>query len=204
MSIINRVQVIKFKECNISDAEIEFYKNRKNYYESKYKESNKESNKKIYSFDSIIYASNVVCKKNPTKIPEYDLILVDEFQDFNKLECELIEFLWSKSKIVIVGDDDQSLYEFKKANPDKIRDLYKDEKNENFTLPECYRCTRVVVDAANDIIKNSKEKGFLKNRLDKAYRYPEKSKSEKDEISKIFDKIEVKNVLNYNRFVQVS
>ena len=180
----------KFQEYVISKEEIEFYKDRKSYYETK----NRKGINRVYSHDSIMYNIGLILSRDVTKIPKYDLILVDEFQDFNKLECELIKILSLENRIVIVGDDDQSLYDFKKARPDEIRKLYRDNGNENFTLPECHRCTKVVVDATNDIIKNAKKMGFLKERLDKEYKYPKKERPEKDEISNQFNKVEIKNV----------
>ncbi len=52
-------------------------------------------------------------RKYPNKIPVFDLILVDEFQDFNETESEFVDLLAQKNEIVIVGDDDQTLYGFK-------------------------------------------------------------------------------------------
>jgi len=50
-----------------------------------------------------------------------------------------------------------------------------------FDLPFCVRCTKVIVDSINEFIKNAKEKGYLKGRIDKSYRYFENK--EKDQES---------------------
>ena len=60
----------------------------------------------------------------------------------------MIKLLNKSNKVVVVGDDNQSLYHFKKAKPDLIINLYKDDSTEEFSLDYCYRCTRVIVDAA--------------------------------------------------------
>lgn len=174
----------KFYENNLTEDEDNFYKERKEYYKHK---------KEIYSFNSIIYEINRFFNKSEDNIPsEYDLILIDEFQDFNKAEFELIKFLNKKSKIVIVGDDDQSLYGgFRNAKPKQIRELYKDQNTEEFSLDHCYRCTEVIVDAVNSLIANAQSKGFLTDRLeDKKFLYPKDREDNKNEVSKKYDKID--------------
>jgi len=105
------------------------------------------------------------------------------------LEVSLIDLLSEKSPILLAGDDDQALYAFKNASAEYIRERHSD-KNPNyasFTLPHCSRCTRVIVGAANDIIKTAEKNGFLKNRINKEYRYFEHKR--KDEESNQYPKI---------------
>jgi superfamily I DNA/RNA helicase len=134
---------------------------------------------------------------HPEKIPEYPIVLVDEYQDFNLLETKLIEKLASKNPILIVGDDDQALYTFKNSKPDFLRNLVKDEKYEKFSLPYCQRCTKVIVDAVNKIIEVSKKSGCLKGRIDKPFKYfPPKKGKDSEENPKIINvhcSIEKKN-----------
>ena len=84
------------------------------------------------------------------EIPEYPLIVVDEYQDFSELETSFIRLLSSKSPVLIAGDDDQALYSFKNADPRFIRELAQGDEYERFGLPFCSRCTEVVVGAVND------------------------------------------------------
>ena len=186
--------VIKGKDCdyqkllreNVLDKreeEEKFYRERKLFYEGK--------GKKLYSYDSVVYALNKVFEKNEGKILQYDLILVDEFQDFNPLECRMVELLSKKSKVVIVGDDDQALYDFKSATPETIREYYQGDQSEVFTLPDCYRCTRIIVEAVRDVVQKAKNKGFLKNRIEKKYRYPNTIKW-KNKLSEHYKSIEYK------------
>ena len=149
-----------FHRMDEESDSIEFYKCRKDYYGH-------------YGFVDIIFAIVKFFEKNKEKIPAYEQIVVDEFQDFNRLEVALIELLAAKSPILLAGDDDQALYDFKDASPEHIRLRHgnKDSLYAPFTLPYCSRCTRVIVEAANDVIKKAMENGQLKGRLDKAYRY---------------------------------
>ncbi len=174
----------KFYEDALTEDEEKFYKERKTFYKHE---------KELYSFNSIIYAVNRFFDKSENNIPtKYDLILIDEFQDFNKAEFELIKLLNKKAKVVVVGDDDQSLYGgFRSAKPKQIRELYRDQSTEEFSLDHCYRCTEVIVDATNSLITNAKNKGFLADRLeDKKFLYPKDRKDNKNEVSKKYDKID--------------
>jgi superfamily I DNA/RNA helicase len=102
--------------------------------------------KAVGDADVVHYAIQI-CKKDPKKIPVFDLVLVDEYQDFNEKESEFVDILAQKNEIVIVGDDDQALYTFKHASPSFIRAKY-DSNNtnwESFTLRFCSRCTEVLV-----------------------------------------------------------
>jgi len=106
-----------------------------------------------------------------TNIPTYDLILVDEYQDFNLLEVELINLLSTKSNILIAGDDDQSLYSFKHSVPDNIREKHRAGEYTAFELPYCSRSTEVVIDAFHDIVNKAKSEGYISGRIEKQYLY---------------------------------
>lgn len=117
------------------------YKERTKYY------------KAVGDDDVISYALEIY-KKTGSKIPIYDLILVDEYQDFNELESQLIDILSTKNKMLIVGDDDQALYGFKGSSPLYIREKY-DKKNtvfESHTLRFCSRCTKTIVSAFHCVV----------------------------------------------------
>jgi len=107
------------------------------------------------------------------KIPNFTQVVVDEFQDFNKLEVSLIDILAKNSPILLAGDDDQALYGFKGASPEHIRERYSEQSPEytSFNLPYCSRCTRVIVEAVNDIIEHAKKEGHLSSRIDKPFQY---------------------------------
>ena len=87
---------------------------------------------------------------------EYSHILVDEYQDLNKAEQAVIELLSDNADVCIVGDDDQSIYSFKYAHPDGIRewvDIH--DEVHDLTLVECYRCPTRVVSMANSLISHN-------------------------------------------------
>jgi superfamily I DNA/RNA helicase len=139
------------------------------------------------SHNDVVYRVLRHFEASPETIPEYPLIVVDEFQDFSLLETKFIELLGSKSPVLIAGDDDQALYvNLKYASPDFIREIAADGTHEKFELPFCSRCTEVVVAAVNDVIAKATAIGKLQNRLAKQFRcfLPDK-KAESDANPKI-------------------
>lgn len=94
-------------------------------------------------------------KDNPAAAEhaEFKHLLVDEFQDLNKAEQTAIAYLGEEAEICIVGDDDQSIYSFKNAHPDGIRE-WKDlhPACADLEMADCYRCPTTVVEMANALI----------------------------------------------------
>jgi superfamily I DNA/RNA helicase len=138
-----------------------FYEKRRKYYD-------------CYGFTDVIFAAVNLLESNKDEVPNFELVLIDEFQDFNKLEVSLIDLLAEKNPILIVGDDDQALYEsLKSASSTHIRERYANRAHNfvSFTLPYCARCPQVVVESANDIIKAAKVNGYLKGRIEKPFEY---------------------------------
>jgi DNA helicase-2/ATP-dependent DNA helicase PcrA len=113
------------------------------------------------TFDNMIKSCNDFISNNPVyaeeKIGKLDLLIVDEFQDFNPDEQKLIQIISKYSvETYILGDDDQSIYSFKDADPEGIISLY--NNNEIEKIPhenKCYRCPDVVVDACVKLISNN-------------------------------------------------
>ena len=90
----------------------------------------------------------------------YKYILVDEYQDTNEVQYKLSKLLANKYKnIFVVGDPDQSIYMFRGANFRNILNFERDYKNAKvIPLEENYRSTNNILEAANSVIKNNKER----------------------------------------------
>jgi len=145
------------RELENKEEELDFYKARANYYDA-------------VDFDDSIYRTYQGLKAHPGKIEEYDLVLIDEYQDFNRVEAGLIDLLAQRSPIVVAGDDDQALYsQLKGASWEFIRSLHGGGKYEVFKLPFCMRCPEVIVDAVNDIITVARESERLQGRIEKPF-----------------------------------
>jgi DNA helicase II / ATP-dependent DNA helicase PcrA len=76
----------------------------------------------------------------------HDLMLVDEYQDLNACDLEVLRLLSVRgSRILAVGDDDQSIYSFRKAHPEGIRRFLEDYPGaEPYTLTHCHRLNEVI------------------------------------------------------------
>lgn len=86
----------------------------------------------------------------------FDTIVVDEVQDVSPIRKAIIKMLGKR--YIGVGDPSQSIYGFAGALPSAIPDLVSELAMTELTLSTTWRCARVVVDRANEIIGN----GFLK------------------------------------------
>jgi len=90
----------------------------------------------------------------------FQYVLVDEFQDINAPQMEVIKYLAGmRRNIFVVGDDDQSIYGFRGANP-KIMKHFLEEypDSECILLDTNYRSSKAIVDAAGKCIAINKER----------------------------------------------
>ncbi len=97
-------------------------------------------------------------RKNPNlpDLTKFKYVFVDEYQDLNKAEQELIRLISGNSNLMVVGDVHQSIYAFKGAYPDGIRDFPSNNPNtKTQSLTICRRCPRQVVRLANELIKKN-------------------------------------------------
>lgn len=90
----------------------------------------------------------------------FQYILVDEFQDTNKIQYDLVKLLSGKYKnIFVVGDEDQCIYTWRGANFTNIFDFQRDFDNVKlFKLERNYRSTKKILNLANKLIKNNKSR----------------------------------------------
>ncbi|MCR4417279.1 MAG: ATP-dependent helicase [Ignavibacteria bacterium] len=90
----------------------------------------------------------------------YKYIMVDEYQDTNKLQAEIVKLLGGTSRnIMVVGDDSQSIYSFRGANFKNIIDFPKDFPDARIiTIEENYRSTQAILNFTNQIIASMIEK----------------------------------------------
>ncbi len=95
-------------------------------------------------------------------------ILVDEYQDTNKVQYMLLRMLTTEdSNIAVVGDDDQSIYAFRGASIENILNFQKDYPMAKVvTLATNYRSTKNILHAANNVIKYNTYRQVKKMRTD--------------------------------------
>jgi DNA helicase-2/ATP-dependent DNA helicase PcrA len=88
------------------------------------------------------------------QLPQIDHLIVDEFQDLNACDQEFVRLLSANNTVLFVaGDDDQSIYSFRHANPDGIvqfQTAY--PASATHVLTDCFRCTPAVLGPASRLI----------------------------------------------------
>lgn len=91
---------------------------------------------------------------------QHRYIMVDEYQDTNKLQHEIIRLLGEKhGNVMAVGDDSQSIYSFRGANFRNIMDFPKSFPGTTvITLEENYRSTQPILDLTNEVLRHAIEK----------------------------------------------
>lgn len=89
---------------------------------------------------------------------KYQYILVDEFQDINRVQYEIVRMMAApEENLFIVGDDDQSIYRFRGAKPEIMLGFMKDYPQAKQTLLGInYRSTTEIVEAAGRLIAHNK------------------------------------------------
>ncbi len=90
---------------------------------------------------------------------QFKYVLVDEYQDTNKAQYEMLKLLAApKGKICVVGDDAQSIYGWRGAEIKNMLDFEKDfTKAKIFRLEQNYRSTKMILSAADSVIKKNSE-----------------------------------------------
>lgn len=114
----------------------------------------------LYCYD-LFLAREDILKKWQNK---FQYILVDEFQDINRLQYEIVLLLAKpQNNLFIVGDDDQSIYHFRGARPEIMLNFKKDfPQAETVLLNINYRCSKNILKTAMNVI-NCNKKRFKKS-----------------------------------------
>jgi DNA helicase-2/ATP-dependent DNA helicase PcrA len=88
------------------------------------------------------------------QLPQMDHLIVDEFQDLNACDQEFINLLSQMSPVLFVaGDDDQSIYSFRHADPNGIIQFELNyPESVTHVLTDCFRCTPNILNAAAKLI----------------------------------------------------
>ena len=89
----------------------------------------------------------------------FSYLMVDEYQDTNPAQYELLRLLTQKKQnIMVVGDDDQSIYRFRGADVETVNKFHRDYQAKIIRLEQNYRSHRNVIDVANAVIINNPDR----------------------------------------------
>lgn len=130
-------------------------------YERLYKEAG------YISYDEQVLIASRLLKENPDLLEKYQeryrYVMVDEFQDVSKEQCELVYQIAAHGNIVVVGDDDQSIYGWRGGSSRFILDFCKDWTGAKVIIMEDnFRSVTPILEASNELIQNNVER-YSKN-----------------------------------------
>jgi DNA helicase II / ATP-dependent DNA helicase PcrA len=117
-----------------------------------------------FDFDDLLVKPVELFQQFPDVLRAYrerfEFVLVDEYQDTNHAQYRFLELLAHEhSNIMVVGDDDQSIYGWRGADIRNILDFEKDFANARIVrLEQNYRSTATILDAANHVISQNKQR----------------------------------------------
>jgi len=115
-------------------------------------------------FGDLLVNVLVLFEKSPEILRMYQhslrFVLVDEFQDTNKVQYQFVRLITAKYRnLFVVGDDDQSIYSFRGATIRNILDFERDfPQTKVVALEQNYRSTGHILDAAYGIISKNKDR----------------------------------------------
>ena len=140
---------------------------------------------------------------------KYKYILIDEFQDINKVQYEVIRMLARpENNLFIVGDDDQSIYSFRGARPDIMLNFPKDYKGaRQIVLDINYRSNKEIVDKAGKLIRCNERRFTKKIRTADAIVKPDEDRPDGKNIYAVKNKYASNNnhdSINKNHSVTVT
>ncbi len=115
-------------------------------------------------FDDLIYNTIRLFENNDDVLEywqnKFKFVMIDEYQDTNYAQYVLARMIADKYKnICVVGDDDQSIYRFRGATIENILNFEKQYKGcKTVRLEQNYRSTSIILDAANSVIANNRNR----------------------------------------------
>lgn len=163
--LISRISDLKSRGVTPEEYEAEVYDFKQKNIARIYRAyTDKLMDNNSLDFDDLLLKTVELFTKCPDVLEYYQnkfrYILVDEYQDTNHIQYRLVALLASKHRnLCVVGDDDQSIYKFRGADITNILDFEKQFKEtKTIKLEQNYRSTQNILDAANDVIRNNKER----------------------------------------------
>ena len=126
----------------------------------RYCETLQQSNRLDYG--SLLHFARKLLADNPgvarlTRLA-WRFVCVDEFQDTNRAQYDILRLLVAKERpnLFVVADDDQIIYQWNGASPERLQALRKDYGMEVVQLPENFRCPPVIIQLANNLILHNR------------------------------------------------
>jgi len=159
-SYISKCKQNRYRSEHINVTNVKF-KEIKKLYEL-YEESNQKTN--VIDFDEILLRCLEMLEQNKELLDkfhqQFSHLLIDEFQDTNTVQFDWLKLIAGQNtSLMIVGDDDQSIYGWRGANIQNMLDFTKNFENvKTFRLEQNYRSTGNIIAAANAIVSTNTDR----------------------------------------------
>lgn len=178
-TIVSGIGFVKNRLMNLTEIQAISYEYHKNFYDIYIAYEDYKATKNFIDYDDMLSKSldllqnNSYIKEKYTNL--FDYIMIDEGQDTSTVQFKIVEILSKKHlNICCVGDDDQSIYEWRGADVNNFLYFEKVYPNtKKIFMEQNYRSTKTIIDVSNLFIKTNKK------------RYDKNLFTEKDPGSKI-------------------
>lgn len=158
-TIMYKLSSIKDRMLDVNDAEVGAYNTKDidmTFFYSEYQKYMRLN--QMMDFDDLLFNTILLFRNHPDALAQmqnrFKYVMVDEYQDTNKIQHNMISMLVQKSRnICCVGDDDQSIYSWRGADISNILNFKKQYPDAQIvSLEDNYRSTSAILNAAQSVI----------------------------------------------------
>ncbi len=215
IDLLNEISLVKnelvdYRDYDSQSFEQEIFQKAYRLYEDEKKRHGK------IDFDDMLIQAYDLLNNDPTILSivrqVFKYILIDEFQDINRVQFELIRLIaGQENNLFVVGDEDQSIYGFRGARPDFMLEFDQYFPSARHILLDTnYRSSKDIVDLSLGLIKKNKKrhpkdlKAFSKDPARISYIYPKDTDDEARLVAdQIFDRVGSQKGADYGDFAVI-
>ena len=215
LDLLNEISLVKnelvdYRDYDSQSFEQEIFQKAYRLYEDEKKRHGK------IDFDDMLIQAYDLLNNDPAILSivrqVFKYILIDEFQDINKVQFELIRLIaGQENNLFVVGDEDQSIYGFRGARPDFMLEFDQYFPSARHILLDTnYRSSKDIVDLSLGLIKKNKKrhpkdlKAFSEDPARISYIYPKDTDDEARLVAdQIFDRVGSQKGADYGDFAVI-
>lgn len=215
IDLLNEISLVKnelvdYRDYDSQSFEHEIFQKAYRLYEDEKKRHGK------IDFDDMLIQAYDLLNNDPAILSivrqVFKYILIDEFQDINRVQFELIRLIaGQENNLFVVGDEDQSIYGFRGARPDFMLEFDQYFPSARHILLDTnYRSSKDIVDLSLGLIKKNKKrhpkdlKAFSKDPARISYIYPKDTDDEARLVAdQIFDRVGSQKGADYGDFAVI-
>lgn len=215
LDLLNEISLVKnelvdYRDYDSQSFEQEIFQKAYRLYEDEKKRHGK------IDFDDMLIQAYDLLNNDPAILfivrQVFKYILIDEFQDINRVQFELIRLIaGQENNLFVVGDEDQSIYGFRGARPDFMLEFDQYFPSARHILLDTnYRSSKGIVDLSLGLIKKNKKrhpkdlKAFSKDPARISYIYPKDTDDEARLVAdQIFDRVGSQKGADYGDFAVI-